>query len=63
MVNLTSPDLHALITIGYWLRDKFDQNTYGFDLQTNTWKFARQEDYVLFLLTWVEFENISIYQN
>lgn len=52
VVNLTPPDLHSLMAIGYWLQQTFDVNSYGFDLRSNTWKFARQEDYVLFLLTW-----------
>ena len=38
--------------IATWLRASCEINTYGFDLQTNTWKFSRQEDYVKFVLTW-----------
>ena len=52
VVNLTSPDLHGVYEIATWLRASCEINTYGFDLQTNTWKFSRQEDYVKFVLTW-----------
>lgn len=52
VVNLTPSDLHGLYEIATWLKANCVLNTYGFDLQTNTWKFSYQEDYVRFILTW-----------
>lgn len=52
VVNLTPSDLHGIYEIATWLRANCLLDTYGFDLQTNTWKFSRQEDYVQFILTW-----------